>query len=57
MEKEQREALVRCVRNLNAYFKRLPRTHEMSTHDLNSLDYLYKVEDDLKKALSGESNE
>lgn len=29
----------------------------MSTHDLNSLDYLYKVEDDLNKALNGENNE
>jgi hypothetical protein len=57
MSQQERDAITRGLRNLNSYFKRLPRTQEMTVHQLNSLDYLYRVEEDLKKALSGEKNE
>lgn len=46
-----KDILILCVRDLDAYFKRLPRTQEMTVHQLNSLDYLYKVETRLKKVI------
>ena len=57
MNQRERDAITRGLRNLNSYFKRLHRTQELSVHQLNSLDYLYRVEEDLKEALNGEKNE
>jgi hypothetical protein len=49
--KVAKDMLVLCVRDLDAYFKRLPRSQEMSLHQLNSLDYLYKIENRLKRMI------